>query len=56
MEREADIFKFPRGTVLFIYQAQPCYAVLFAWAAAVVAECGGLTSYLAAIAREFGII
>lgn len=52
---DADMAGMPDKAILIIKQARPEYIELFARAAAVVCEQGGVTSHAAIIAREYGV-
>ena len=51
----ADFQRFQRGDILVAVTTTPVWTLLFALAAAVVTESGGITSHASIVAREYGI-
>lgn len=55
MRSPADFARFRKGDVLVAATANPVWTPLFALAAAMVTESGGITSHTCTVAREYGI-
>jgi len=55
VEKDADLVRFPRNSILVSRQSSPKWASVLPRSAGVITEHGSITGHLANVAREFGI-